>query len=129
MAARPESAVTTASGKTITSRDGQWTLTMCGDSWVTGVTHNPTGRTVPGRASVAAVRRRIADGQMLADLDQAGAAKPAVTTTWRRKPAECEAGVTSCGVAALLYPCGWRCDEHSPGAVRAAALAAGAGER
>lgn len=37
---------------------------------------------------------------------------------WKRKPPLCEAGVTPCGAPALLYPCGWRCDTHSPAAVR-----------
>ena len=26
----------------------------------------------------------------------------------------CESGVTACGVAARLYPCGWRCVNHAP---------------
>ncbi len=33
-------------------------------------------------------------------------------------PRACGDGVTPCGAAARLYPCGWRCDEHSPGAYR-----------
>lgn len=33
---------------------------------------------------------------------------------------ECGAGVTPCGAPARPYPCGWRCDDHSPAAMRAA---------
>lgn len=34
-------------------------------------------------------------------------------------PHQCSAGVTPCGAPARLYACGWRCDEHSPAAMRA----------
>lgn len=56
--------------KTITSRDKQWTFHMCGDTWVTSVTHNPTGRTIPARASLATIRKRIASGELLRVLDE-----------------------------------------------------------
>jgi hypothetical protein len=49
----------------MTSRDKQWTYHMCGDSWVRDVTHNPTGRTMPGRASIATMRKRAASGELL----------------------------------------------------------------
>ncbi|GAA2484996.1 hypothetical protein GCM10010406_21560 [Streptomyces thermolineatus] len=37
----------------------------------------------------------------------------------RNVPGRCNAGVEMCGEPARLYPCGWRCDEHSPAAARA----------
>ncbi|MGK5730218.1 hypothetical protein [Streptomyces sp. URMC 124] len=36
---------------------------------------------------------------------------PCVVTPYR-----CQWGVTACGQPARLYPCGWRCDLHRPGA-------------
>lgn len=55
--------------KTIYTRDGVWAYAMCGDTWVRDVTHRPTGRTMPGRASLPTIRRRAASGELLADLD------------------------------------------------------------
>lgn len=34
-------------------------------------------------------------------------------------PHRCSSGVTPCGAPARFYACGWRCDEHSPAAMRA----------
>lgn len=59
--------------KTITSRDGQWTYTVCGGNWVVTATHVPTGRSMPARASLTTVRKRAASGELLRVLnEQAG---------------------------------------------------------
>jgi hypothetical protein len=47
-----------------------------------------------------------------------GAATFVVPSSPRHRPVisgECGAGVTPCGAPARLYPCGWRCNDHSPG--------------
>lgn len=53
-----------------------------------------------------------------ADAGAVVARRPTPTAPIRigRPPGQCGAGVTPCGAPARLYPCGWRCDGHRPGA-------------
>ncbi|MEU5900633.1 hypothetical protein [Streptomyces venezuelae] len=44
-------------------------------------------------------------------------AKPQPPLLRRVTPGLCESGTTACGAPARLYPCGWRCDPHSPAAM------------
>ncbi|HCA85485.1 MAG TPA: hypothetical protein DEQ61_08330 [Streptomyces sp.] len=51
-----------------------------------------------------------------ADPGQPTIAAPAVRPP---TPHRCSSGVTPCGAPARFYACGWRCDGHSPAAMRA----------
>jgi hypothetical protein len=52
-----------------------------------------------------------------------GIAPPKMAQPRRRVAQPCGHCNVPCGQPARLYPCGWRCDDHSPGAIRARAAA------
>jgi hypothetical protein len=81
---------------------------------------------VPGDLPLRSKERLVRTGGRSTCVGDAGAvivdARPADIVSRppivMAPPRRCGAGVTPCGAPARLYPCGWRCDEHSPGAHR-----------
>lgn len=75
------------------------------------------GMTVTRDGEHIRVRRRVRNERTDRLLDLLRENKAELLAVLRRPKARpCEAGVTACGAPARLYPCGWRCETHRPGA-------------